>query len=349
MMTTTTKKKNMKTKSHLIKEAILTMTLLAAAAAAQAQFSYNAGIGQTGDVLVCFRPNSGSYDLVVDVGPLSAFTGLANGQSITLNPSYYTGTFLSYAGTNNISWSVLAAERQGSQANIWVTRPRTNNATQSTPWPLENRGIESTAASQIDTIGNDAANIASPITTPFGVSPASDTTAVVEPEGGSLNAGSSFDSYSYLMTTVGNLGGNFWGDQQGISVEQSTATNFTSGTLSSRADFYQLDSSTNSGQAGTYLGYFDLSPSGVLTFTAGVSSIAAPTITSIVNIGTSNIVTFTTVAGGNYSLLATNLGGLSTPRSTWPVVAGPVTGTGSPASITNSAAGGSQVYVISAH
>jgi hypothetical protein len=169
---------------------------------------------------------------------------------------------------------------------------------------------------------------------------------VVEPEGGSLNAGSDFNSYSFMMSTLGNLSGNFWGDQGGISLEQSTPTNFTSGTLTSRADFYQLNSTTNGGAA-TYLGYFDLATNGVLTFTAG-AVIVPPTITSIVNAGTTNVITFSTVNGGSYSLLATNSAGLATaPRSTWPVVAGPFTGTGSPLSITNISTDSARFYAIS--
>jgi hypothetical protein len=349
-MTTTTKTKIMKTKFHLIKTTFITTILFSAAAVTQAQFSYNAGVGQAGDVLVCFRPNSGSYDLVADAGPVSAFTSLSAGQSITIDPAYYTGSFLSYVGTNNISWSVLVAERlPGSQqANLWLTRPRTNNNVQSAPWPEKNESAQATAASQIDAIGNDAANIAQQVTTPFGVCPASSSTSVVEPEGGSLNGGSDFNSYSFMMSTLGNLGGNFWGDQSGSSVEQSTPANFTSGTQTSRADFYQLNSTNSSGNA-TYLGYFDLATNGVLTFTAG-SVITSPTITSIVSSGTTNVITFTTVPGENYSLLATNSAGLtSVPRSSWPVVGGPVAGTGSPMSITNTSTDNARFYTISAN
>ncbi len=344
--------KNMKTKLHLTKKTFLTAMLFSAAAATQAQFSYNAGVGQAGDVLVCFRPTSGSYDLVADAGAISSFTSLTAGQQIVINPTYYTGTLLGYIGTNSTYWSVLCAQRlPGSQqANLWLTRPRTNNNNQTAAWPVKNVNVQATACSQIDAIGNDAANIASQVVTPFGTSPTSTATAVVEPEGGSQNAGAYFNSYSFMMTAQGNLSGNFWGDQAGISVEQLTQTNFLAGAATSRADFYQLNSSTNAGPA-TYLGYFDLDTNGVLTYTAGPSAsvIVPPTITSIASAGTTNIITFTTVNGGNYSVLGTSLSGLSTARSTWPVVAGPVVGTGSPMSITNVSAGSTGFYTITAH
>jgi hypothetical protein len=344
--------KNMKTKLHLIKKTLITTTLFSAAVATQAQFSYNAGIGQSGDVLVCFRPNSGSYDLVADAGAISNFTSLTAGQSIILNPAYYTGSLLSYVGTNSTYWSVICAQRlpASQQANLWVTRARTNNNVQSTAWPRENPNLQATACSQIDGIGNDAANIASQVVTPFGTSPASSSTAVVEPEGGSQNGGSYYNSYSFMMGAQGNLGGNFWGDQGGISVEQLTPTNFLSGTQTSRADFYQINSSTNGVSPATYLGYFDLDTNGVLTYTAGPSvSIVAPTITSIASAGTTNVVTFTTVVGGNYSVLGTNISGLASARSNWPVVAGPITGTGSPVSVTNVSTDSTGFYTITVH
>ncbi len=192
----------MKTKLHFIKGTIL-MTSVLSAIGAQAQgFSYNTGSGANGDLLVCFRPNSGSYDLVVDAGSVSTFTNLAKGQSITIDPAYYTGTLLAYEGTNNIHWSAFACERLSgfpSTNNIWITRPRTSQYVQSTPWPCEPSGVQANAASQIDAIGRDGYNIAYQGTTPFGTSPTSTSTAVVEPEGGNNGAGAYFNSYSFMM------------------------------------------------------------------------------------------------------------------------------------------------------
>ena len=99
----------MKTKLQLIKGTIFTSLALTAIGAKAQQFSYNSGLGALGDVLVCFRPtSSGSYDLVVDAGSISTFTALTRGQSITIDPSFYAGTLLSYTGTNSISWSAFA-------------------------------------------------------------------------------------------------------------------------------------------------------------------------------------------------------------------------------------------------
>ncbi len=339
----------MKTKLHFIKRTILGASLLSAIAA-QAQFSYNSGIGANGDLLVCFRPASGSFDLVVDAGSVSTFTNLPKGSSIVINPAFYTGTLLAYEGTNNIFWSAFACERLSgatSTNNIWVTRPRANSFVQTTPWPCKISAVQASAAAQIDSIGDDAVNIAGQITTPNGTSPASTTTAVVEPEGGTRGAGSFFNSYSFMMGSAGNLGGNFWGDALGVSVEQSTPASFTSGGQPVLADFYQLLSSS-SGQPATYLGYFKLDTAGVLTYTAG-PALAPPAISSISRVGTTTTIQFSSVQGFTYTLLATNSANLTAPRSTWPTVGSSQLGDGGTDTFTDVTSDGSRVYVITAH
>lgn len=342
-----------------ILKSILLLALCAQAGVTQAQFNYNSGLSQYGDVLVCFRPASGSYDLVVDAGPITAFTSLATGQQITVNPSYYTGSQLAYIGTNSIFFSAFACERlPGTHAtnNIWVTRPRTSLNTQSTAWPCKNASAQATAASQIDSIGNDAANITLG-GDPFGSSPGSGNTYVIEPEGGSSGAGSYFNSYSYMMTSAGNLGGTFWGDAGGVSLEQSTPAGFTTSGQPVRADFYQLLSTNaianpTNNQAGTYLGYFELATNGVLTYTAGPSPITliAPRITTIVrNAATStSTIYFTTTSGGSYTLRGTNTLTSGVAPTNWPAIGSPLAGNGLTNSLTDTSVGNIRFYVITA-
>ena len=186
---------------------VLALTLCAGAGVARAQFAYNDGIGQNGDLLVCFRPASGSYDLVVDCGSVSVFTNLVVGQKIAIT-NYYSPSQLKYTGTNN-HLLVRIGERSGLPGNIWVTRPRTSLNTQSTPWPCKNSSQQGNAASQIDSIGDDASNIASG-GDPNGTSPANGNSYVVEPEGGS-SEWRFFNSYSFQIGANGNLGGAFLG------------------------------------------------------------------------------------------------------------------------------------------
>jgi hypothetical protein len=342
----------MKEKKSLVRRMILFLAILGATGVAQAQFSYNGGLGEYGDLLVCFRASSGTYDLVVDAGPVSNFITLPVGQKITVNPTYYNGSQLAYLGTtNNLHWSALACQRlPGIQStnSIWVTRPRASLNAQTSPWPCKNASQQSTAASQIDSIGNDAADIASG--GGVGVSPTNSATFVVEPHNDDGGPGGYYDSYTYLMTSSGNLGGNFWGDASGVNLEQTTPANFTTAGQPVRADFYQLISTTNSSQLGTYLGYFEFSTNGVLVYTAGPSPtlVTAPTIVSIVRNGTTNTISFTTVSGGTYTLCGTNSAGLSAARTNWPAIGSSLAGNGFTNSLMEVTTNDSHFYIISA-
>jgi len=86
-----------------------------------------------------------------------------------------------------------------------------------------------------------------------------------------------------------------------------------------RSDFYQIPPN-DSGGAVKYLGYFELSTNGVMTYVAYPTSgtITAPAIISITRNGTTNTITFTTGATGTYTLLGTNT--LTAPVSTWPAI-----------------------------
>jgi hypothetical protein len=343
----------MKTKMHFLRGTILMTSVLSAIGAQAQSFSYNGGTGANGDVLVCFRPATGPYDLVVDAGSVSTFTNLAKGSSITINPTYYTGSLLSYVGTNDIFFSALACERiSGAKLtnNVWITRPRSNPNVQSTPWPCVSAAQQGNAASQIDSIGNDGVNIADQGTTPFNLtSPTNTATAVVEPEEGNNGAGAYFNSYSFLMGAAGNLGANFWGDSASHSVEQATSDTFTSDGQPVLADFYQLLSS-HSGQAATYLGYFKLDTAGVLTYTAGPAvTLIPPTITSITRSGNTTTIQFSSIQGFTYTLLGTNTAGISASRSTWPVIGTSQVGDGGTDTFTDTTSDGSRVYVITAH
>lgn len=334
----------MKTKSIAIKGTILTTLALGAFGAKAQQFSYNSGLGALGDVLVCFRPtSSGSYDLVVDAGSISTFTSLTRGQSININPSFYAGTLLSYTGTNSISWAAFACQRASGNNNIWITRPRSSSGVQSTPWPCKISGVQANAASQIDAIGTDGVDISYQPSEPFGTSPTSTTTAVVEPEGGNNGAGQYFNSYSYMTSSAGNLSGAFWGDAASKDTEQSTASNFTTSGQPVIADFYELDSA-NSGSLGTYLGYFSFSPSGVMTYTAG-PYITAPVITSITRVGNVTTIQFQSNVGEVYTLKGA--ADASTPRSSWPTIGTTQTGDGLVDTFTDTTSDASRVYVIS--
>ena len=70
-----------------------------------------------------------------------------------------------------------------------------------------------------------------------------------------------------------------------------------------RSDFYQL--TPTSGYAlGTWLGYFELSTNGAMTYVAYPST--TPVITSITRSGTTTTINYTTGLYGTYTLRGTN-------------------------------------------
>jgi hypothetical protein len=129
-------------------------------------------------------------------------------------------------------------------------------------------------------------------------------------------------------------------------VEQTTPANFSTSGQPVRADFYQLlsRSGTANNTPGKYLGYFEFSTNGVMTYNAGPAS---PAITAITRNQTTNTINFTTVAGWTYSLLATN--NLTAPRSTWPVISSSFNAGSSSLSLKDVPANGSRFYIIKAN
>jgi hypothetical protein len=345
----------------LLGRVILFLTICAGAGIARAQvFNYNfGGYGTAGDVLVCFRyvnPSSqalGSYELVVDCGSVATFTNMTAGQTKAIT-TFYSPSLLSYVGTNNIYWSALAcySSSDGRSAAVWLTRPRSDLNTQTTPWLCKNTSTENQPGGQIDTIGNDAIDISF-----INNTPAQSATYLVE----HLNSSSSdFYSYSTLMGVNQDLAGSFWGDASGNKVlEQGTPSNFTTAGQSVRADFYQLLSTNmianpTNNQAGTYLGYFELATNGVMTYTAGPSPtvLTAPRIVSFTHTGNTSTIYFTTVSAGsgtyNYTLRGTNSTGLGAATTNWPAIGSSIVGNGLTNSLSETTASSPRFYTITA-
>jgi hypothetical protein len=315
--------------------------LLGAAMAAQAQtFSYNHG-----DVLIGIRNTAGgANDLVINAGPVAAFTNLAIGGKITITS--LTGTLLNsaFADTNNLSWSAFAAlDAAGSaeENTLFMTRARADLNTQSTPWRRYTFDSQGNVVGKINGVGTGAyslglAQAAGPNNTP---------TALVEPEAASVAPTYSYRSMlGSAQATFLNWDGTFQG-----TPEQSTAADFTTAGQPVRADFYLLPpgGTPSSHPAGTYLGYFEFSTNGVLTYTAGPSAsvVVAPQITGIVRNGNTAMVTFTTGSGGTYTLRATS--DLTTVRANWTAL-GTVSGNGQTNSLSDTTTATSRFYFISA-
>jgi hypothetical protein len=315
---------------------------------AEAQFTYNSG-----DVLVCFRNTATSaFDLIVDAGSITTFTNLPIGNKITIN---YSVSQLAKVGTNNLAWCVCAAVYNYPVSdNTWVTQPRASLNIQTSPWNTGTASGLSGIANDIDgfpSLGADATYISDTVI--------NTTTVIVEKEAGHTTPNQlTGDCYAFYVGVLNPNNpvqppiANFSGDINGV-VEQTTPANFSTSGQPVRADFYQLLSRPSPPapltSPGTYLGYFEFSTNGVMTYTAGPSAtpVTAPTITAFSRAGTTNVITFTTVFSGTYNLIGTN--DLTIASTNWPVIGSSVIGNGSPMSITNIAANALNYYRISAH
>jgi hypothetical protein len=309
--------------------------LMVLAVSVQAQtFSYNVG-----DLLIGFRQTAGgTYDLVINAGPVSTFTNLVTGGKIVITS--LAGSLLksAFTTTNGLSWSAFAcydASVPSQKNTLFMSRPRADVNTQSDPWVRASTTSQGTVISKVNGVGTGAYNIGSGLAAGANNTPA----ALVENE--SYGVAPTY-SYNFMLGTSlrwGTPNGGF----QGIP-EQNTPDTFTTAGQLVRSDFYWLVPGSG---AGTYLGYFDFNTNGVLTYTAGPSAsiLVPPAIVSIVRTNTTTTVSFTTGSSGTYSLLATN--NLAAAHTSWPAV-GSVPGNGLTNSISETNASSQRFYLISA-
>jgi hypothetical protein len=259
----------------------------------------------TGDVLLCFRRSGGgANDLVVDAGPLSTFTNAAPNSRISINQ--FTGDQLALVGTNSVSWSAFTYLDDSATPNwaLCMTRARTALNTQTTPWPA------SSASAQQYLITTEMATIPVGANDNLLYQVVNTATAIVEPDAssGSVNYPNG-QAYHTALDPNGGGDNNFGGFAG--NPENTTANNFTTAGNVVRSDFYWIPP-TGSG-AVKFLGYFELSPDGSMSYVAYPT--AVPLLKSISSTGN---ITYKTGVYGSYTLLGTN--DLSAPVSTWPAV-----------------------------
>ncbi len=291
-----------------------------------------------GDLVLSFRQVGGASDYVVNIGKAAYFSTLAAGATITISNLSVAQLNSAFPTLNGLQWSVAGANRPPLAPGfplqtIWVVAPRLDPAVRSSGWLRKGQYVQGTAAGQIDAIGFNAATASSTLT----AGPDNTATGVVIPT-----------TTAYALSPVLGDAGNYAGTFQG-NVESATAVDFdaSAGNLS-RADLYELipglaaDGTANT--PGRYLGYFELKPDGLLTFNTGISLPPAPSITAIAYDQNVATVSFTTSGTGNYSLRASNA--LGAPVSSWPVVSGPVAGTGALVSLQDTNAASARFYAV---
>jgi hypothetical protein len=322
-------------KSPLIRPCLPVAVLIAGAIPALADsFRFNF-TNLPPDVLVGFRQTGGAQELVADLGPASRFYQAAPGSRLVFNEFSEAQLTATFSGLDNLGIVACAAVRVTGDADrplqtLWVTRRRADPATQSTPWNRQSSGGLANTATRISSIGSGTATYSS--STPEG--PNNTATAV------QLPATYSEGLSAYLGT------GNFKATFQG-NAENVTPVGFTDQASSIRSDFYEIRPGSG---ASLYLGYFEFTSAGELSFTAAGGSVSpapAPHITGIAFEGGSAAVTFTTVAGPyQYQLLVPPAAGLGAPLASWLPTGNTAAGTGSPQTLTDATANSAEFYAV---
>ena len=257
--------------SSVFQSLIRGASLLAlAAGATQAQvFTYN----NASDTLLTFRQSgtgSSANDLIVNLGSVAQFRTQSGTTFQVYNGAGLSSTFSGAAGLGNLQFSVLSAVRVSSTLGLpvqtlFLTRERSDLNTQSDPWTTRTSTSQGTTGAQISSIGSGAVSLGSGTPASVlanGVIQVADT-QTFSPNGrvGAGNTGGG--ALGNLRSTFASTG------VSGASVEATTPVGFT-GLQTIRADFYELQpaATLNSGAAATYLGYFQLSGNGSVSFTA---------------------------------------------------------------------------------
>jgi hypothetical protein len=236
-----------------------------AASAAQAQvFSYD----NTRDTLLAFRQSgagASGNDLIVNLGSIAQFRTMSGGSFSVATGSLVSSVFNGTAGLGNLQWSVSSGIRASSELGLpvqtlFLTRPRTDINVQTDSWIPRSSGQQGLTAGNIASMGSGAVS--------FGTGLPS---AIIS--NGYLST-PDFQSFSpQLRVGSGSNGGGTSGNfrntfsssgTSGANVELTTSSNFGVSSPVVRADFFELQPSASTG---TYLGYFEMSGNGNVSFT----------------------------------------------------------------------------------
>jgi hypothetical protein len=272
---------------------LLTTALLGLASVALIAVSANAQTVTTniGDMVLGFRvtDNTGqgaTQNLEVDLGNMSTFTSLAAGATVTLsgladadlNTIYGTN----WATRSDLVWGAIAGAGRVSshvtgfpRSTIWATESQSAPGVVSPPYTTENTFALNNAGGAYEVMvvpGLGTGILSGAPTTPNSTT-ASNITAAANPTNGSW-AGqlqvTPNTEFSYFQTPPNN------------PLEQ-TVNNIGTGTFSV-ADVWQLTPVATGSAPATLLGQFDLSTSGVLTFTKA-AAIPEPSSLGLMGVG----------------------------------------------------------------
>ena len=140
-------------------------------------------------------------------------------------------------------------------STLWVTRPRSDVNVQTSPWVAKSAFSQGGTAQRIFGINNGlGSTFASQVSVSMATIPDGDTQS----------------AHNYL-TDLGNYQGTFQGD---------VANNTGTFTQPVRSDLYELRPASGNPD-GRYLGYFELSPNGGMSFNSAFTAVPEPSTYAI--------------------------------------------------------------------
>lgn len=232
---------------------LCTLALSASGAALGAPFTYN-----NNDLLLAFH-KTGAPDLEVNIGSIFNYS---TASTTLLVGGYSNGQLTAAFGSSldGVSWSVIGASRVGQGGSVpantlWLSRPRLDPNVASLAYDRKTSSNQGAVSAVINGVaGNGSIAGATLWSSGTPSDPVfNTTTAVVIPS-------SDPNSYTSLAGTFGNLNNTF--------AQGPIDNTVVGGTAATRSDLFEV---TPGSGKGTYLGSFELRPSGSLVFTPVVA------------------------------------------------------------------------------
>lgn len=319
------------------------------------------------DLVLGFRKtgvNQENYEVVVNIGPAVNYLNAALNTTVSV-PNFSLAQLVpdSFTTLNNLNWSVsgfartnLTSVLPGAINNtLWLTLPRTDPNTQTTPPNRLSYSAQGQVATAINSIGANAGYLSS-----LTLSNNDNTAKLIrEP----INNPSDLSAF---IGGVADSTASSFGDTWTHNAEMTTPASFGGSSIS---DFYEVrpvndargnpvvDPHTHlSSGASYYLGYFEFKPDGTMSFTRGSTTNSGPPspppppqVLSATRTGSTTTLLFTTTNGATYTLYFTNSAGLTAPVSTWSSSPNTVVGTGSSGSLSDTSSDADRFYRIGAH
>ncbi len=288
------------------------------------------------DLVFSIRKQGGTFEAAANLGPSTRFTDAVPGTRIDFTEFSKTQLDDAFDTLDEVSWAVGGCVRipgdGGDQtvpvSTLWVTRPRSDIEVQTTPWVQQAKGFNQAVAAKINSLGSNADRYSTTSVAPGD----NNTTSYVR-----IAAGDQLSLSQYL-----GAGGNYGGSFQG-KVENTTPANFSSPT---RSDLYE--SRPGSGPS-KWLGYFEFTSAGTLSFVAAGESTPPPKpLLSIAQTGEATKISFPTVAGVTYKLRYTDSTGLGTPATSWTLATATVIGDGNTQTLEDTSSAANRFYVVEA-